>query len=42
MAAALGVVGYSVATVVDNVTLPAARLLGGINTLADLAYEQRY
>ena len=41
MAAALGVVGYSIATVVDmacDVTLPAARLL----ILADLASELRY
>ena len=43
MAAALGVVGYSIATVVDmacDVALPAACLLDEI--LADLASELRY
>ena len=43
MAAALGVVGYSIATVVDmacDVALPAARLLDEI--LADLASDLRY
>ena len=43
MAAALGVVGYSLATVVDmacDITLPAALLLDEI--LADLACELCY
>ena len=43
IAAALGIVGYSLATVVDmtcDITLPATLLLEEI--LADLAYELCY